>query len=440
MAKLSSPRTELAVLRAACHRNELISGNIIRQLDDSYFYAEESQEAFQLIREIRNETGRPVSYRMLLENPNITADTVSFLRNSEAVIQDPKQATKAINALAEFRRRRALAEMTNTLGDALSKPRVNSKELLHKAAQQLSAAQTAKDDDSYTFFGTRDNANDIVHEILYKDRSNSIVPTGFKTFDSVNGGLFEGSLFAIAGTTGGGKSTLANQLGVNIASAGYKVDILPLEMSKLEMTIRMMANVTNFDALDLLLGKVTSKEKKMIEAKFQKWRNYVKRKGGGYNIYKPGEDVTMEDALNAMSVYGSKVKIIDYMGLLSGMDGDDQWRKLGNAARYGKIYAENTGSIVIILAQLDDMGKVRYSRAIAEHSSNLWTFVSSNESREAGLININQDKARNQRMFPFSLKVNPATMRVRDLPNNGVDYANNLPSPDKQLPNLADSL
>lgn len=442
MAKLSSPRTELAVLRAACHRNELISGPILRQLDDSYFYAEESVEAFELIKSIRNETGRPVSYRMLLEHPNITRDTVEFLRNSEAVIQDPRQAKKAINALSEFRRRRNLAEMTNMLGAALAKPTVNSKALLEKAVQQLSVAQSTKDEATYTHFGSRDNSNDVVNRILYEDRSKDIIPTGFKTFDSINGGFFRGSLVAIAGTTGAGKSTLANQLAVNISSAGYPVDVLPLEMSVEEMTVRMMATVTKFDSLKLLLQKMTAREKKLVEEKFAKWRRYLKRKNSGYNIYKPTQDVTMEEALGAMSVYNSPVKIIDYMGLLAGMDGEDQWRRLGAAARYAKVYAETTNSIVIILAQLDDQGKVRYSRAIAEHANNLWSFVATKESREAGIINIEQQKARNQKMFSFSLKVDADMMRVYDLPNNGVDYnaAGGPSQPEKPLPNLADSL
>lgn len=238
-------------------------------------------------------------------------------------------------------------------------------------------------------------------------------------------------------------STLANQLAVNFASQGHPVDLMPLEMSEQEMTVRIMATVTKSDSLKILLQKLTPQEQKFIEEKFLKWRKYLNRKKSWYSITKPKEDVGIDEALSLLSVYNSKVKIIDYLGLLAGTDGDDQWRKLGAAARASKIFAENTNSVVIILAQLDEQGKVRYSRAIGEHASNFWTFVSTPETREAGIITINQTKARNQRAFTFSLKVDGAMMRVTDLPNNGVDYNNNglsKPVADEMLPNLADSL
>lgn len=438
MAKLSSPRTELAVLRAACHRNDLVSSTVLTKIDESYFYTEEAQEIFALAKQVRNQTGKAVPYRMLLEHPQISKEAANFFRNSQPAINEKAEAMRAISALGEFRRRRTLAEMANTIGEALNRPQVNSRELLDQAQAQLTRGRSTKDDVSLVRFGYKDNAGDMIKRLLYEDRSQDIIPTGFKTFDSVNGGFFRGSLIGIAGTTGGGKSTLANQLAVNISSMGYPVDILPLEMSELEMSARITATVTRFDLMKILLQRMTAQEEKLVEERMLKWRKMLHRKQSYYAIHKPKEDVTMEEALSMMT---APVKIIDYMGLLANTDGDDQWRKLGAATRYAKIYAEATGSLIIVLAQLDQQGVIRYSRAMAEHMNNLWAFVANKESREAGIINIEQQKARNQRMFPFSLKIDSDMMRVYDLPNNGVDW-----TPPKQgqqddnLPNLADSV
>ncbi len=438
MAKLSSPRTELAVLRAACHKDELVSSTVLTKIDESYFYSEEAQEIFQLAKQVRNQTGKAVPYRMLLEHPQLTKEAANFFRNSQVAITEKNEALRAISALAEYRRRRNLAEMVNTVGDALNKPSVNSKELLEKASSMVSRARASKDDTVLIRYGHRDNAGDIIKKVLYADRSQDIIPTGFKTFDDVNGGLFRGSLMIAAGTTGGGKSTLANQMAVNFASMGYPVDILPLEMSELEMSARIMATVTRFDSLKLLLQRMTRAEKAMVEQKLLRWRKMLSRKRSYYAIHKPREDVTMEEALAMMT---APIKIIDYVGLLAGNDGDDQWRKLGQATRYAKIHAENTNSLVIVLAQLDNNGLIRYSRAMAEHASNFWSFVVDKESREQGILNIEQQKARNQKQFPFSLKIEGDLMRVYDLPNNGVDYrAAAGKAPDENLPNLADEV
>lgn len=439
MAKLSSPRTELAVLRAACHRDPLVAGSVLQSVDESFFYSEEAQDSFNLIRQLRNETGNAVSFRMLLENPGLTRSAGEFLRNSEAVIQDRKQAKAAIGVLEEYRRRRHLAEIANNIGSALDKPKVNSKLLLDQATQGLSRARASKSQNAFTRFGLRDNGSDLVRRILHEKRTDDIIPTGFKSYDEINGGMFKGSLFGVAATTSGGKSVMVNQLAVNMSSAGYPVDILPLEMSELEMTVRMMANVCKFDPLKLLLQKTTRAEREMVEKKFLAWRKHLHRKGSWYNIYKPDEDVSIEDALAALSTYNSPVKIIDYVGLLAGMDGDDQAKRLGAAARYAKVYAEATNSLVILVAQLDDAGRVRYSRAIAEHCNDLWTWVADNESREAGVINVVQTKARNHRMFNFSLKIDPQTMRITDLPNGGVG-GNQSGGKDELLPNLVEEI
>lgn len=438
MAKLSSPRTELAVLRAACHRDDLISSTVLTKIDESYFYSEEAQEIFTLAKQVRNQTGKAVPFRMLLEHPQISKDAANFFRNSQPVISEKSEAMRALAALGEFRRRRSLAEIANTIGDALNKPTVNSKALMEQAQTRLTRGRASKDDTVLVRFGHQDNAGDMIKRLLYEDRTNDIIPTGFKTFDSVNGGFFRGSLIGIAGTTGGGKSTLANQLAVNISSMGYPVDILPLEMSELEMSARISATVTRFDAMKILLQRMTAAEKKLVEERMLKWRKMLHRKQSYYAIHKPKEDVTMEEALSMMT---APVKIIDYMGLLANTDGDDQWRKLGAATRYAKIYAEATHSLVIVLAQLDQSGLIRYSRAMAEHMNNLWAFVANKDTREAGIINIEQQKARNQRMFSFSLKIDSDMMRVYDLPNNGVDYQ--MPKSSQQddnLPNLADTV
>jgi len=438
MAKLSSPRTELAVLRAACHRDELISGTVLTKIDESYFYSEEAQEIFALAKQVRNQTGKAVSYRMLLEHPQISKDAANFFRNSQPVINDKAEALRALAALGEFRRRRSLAEIANVIGDALNKPTVNSKELMEQAQVRLNRGRASKDDTVLVRFGHKDNAGDVIKRLLYEDRRDDIIPTGFKTFDDVNGGLFRGSLVGIAGTTGGGKSTLANQLAVNIASMGYPVDILPLEMTELEMSARITATVTRFDAMKILLQRMTRSEKALVEQRMLKWRKMLHRKQSYYAIHKPKEDVTMEEALSIMT---APVKIIDYMGLLANTDGEDQWRKLGAATRYAKIHAEATNSLIIVLAQLDQQGVIRYSRAMAEHMNNLWAFVANKDTREAGIINIEQQKARNQRMFSFSLKIDSDMMRVYDLPNNGADYQ--MPKAGQQddnLPNLADTV
>lgn len=417
--KLSSPRTELAVLRAACSPKHNLSGLILKGIDESYFNSPEARAVLSLINDRVNELGKPPNYRAIIEDPSLERSAVDFFRNSQAIITDPREAKRALESLKEYRRRRALDAMANYLEDQLDNPKLDSRAVIQELNRRMTIAQQTKEADRFFTMGVDDNIDELVHDLVYTDRSQKIVPTGFKTYDRVNGGLLTGSLVTIGGTTGGGKSTLANQLAVNIASAGYSVNIVPLEMTASEMLARIMATVLGFDALRLVLQETTERERKMLVDRFYKWRKWIARKGGRYTIYKP-ESATMSEALMGCDSRPAKVNIIDYLGLLEGMDGDDQAKRMGSAARQAKIHADSRDCINVILVQLDDEGKVRYSRAVQEHANNSWTFVANDETREQGILNIDQPKARNQKAFRFSLRFRGDFMRVTDLPSGGL--------------------
>jgi len=131
--------------------------------------------------------------------------------------------------------------------------------------------------------------------------------------------------------------------------------------------------------------------------------------------------MSAEEILPIASSYGARIVIIDYISLLKGVGGDDQWQKLSDVARYCKIWASNNNKIVVLLAQLSEDGKIRYSRAIAEHSDYAWVFVSNKETRENEILNIEQLKGRNVELFPFSLRATMNTMRIGDLSEEEVE-------------------
>ena len=118
--------------------------------------------------------------------------------------------------------------------------------------------------------------------------------------------------------------------------------------------------------------------------------------------------------------------------MLSGADSDDQWRQLGKIARTAKINAKNTNRVNILLCQVDQEGKIRYSRAISEHSNNSWVFVATQETKEAGILKIDQQKVRSGRAFPFTLKIAYDKMRISDMPQDSIDVeVGTIPEPVK---------
>jgi len=223
-----------------------------------------------------------------------------------------------------------------------------------------------------------------------------------------------GSLVTIGATSGSGKSLVANAMGMFQASLGYKVVIVPLEMSKKEQSARMLASISGIDVTRILHQKISEAEKSLIYKKYRRWVLRVKEKGGRYTTFKPQEDMTMEEVLASVNAYDCDVVIVDYISLLKGVDGDDQWRALGAAARYAKINAENTGRVNVILCQVSEELKIRYARALSEHSTNsfIWHAPKAEREREIGVITMEQPKSRNSRSFPLKVGFKWHTMQI----------------------------
>jgi replicative DNA helicase len=417
--KIASPRAELSVLRALCHKNKAISGTLLSLVDDSYFYRPESQEIFEAIKRHMNDSGTPPAYRLLIEDPDLSDDTRSYFRDSVASVNTVSDAQKAARILNKYRQTRGMFNMAAHINNALNGGKFSLEELIADTSTAFNVVQSKKSNrDSFLHFGRNNNSRDMVHSILYEDNSEDVIPTGIKTFDDVSGGWSRGSLVTIGANSGGGKSLTANDIAIKMATRGYKVLVVPLEMSKKEMTERTMANVTKFPHDKIHLQKLATGEKELVYKRQRRWERKVKEAGGRYTVFKPQEDMTIEEIMAAISAYQVDVVFIDYISLLKGVDGDDMWRALGAVARYAKINAEVENRVNVLLCQVDDAGKIRYARAISEHSSNSWIWVATKESKETGITRIEQPKSRNSLSFPFSVKINYAYMRLEDLPND----------------------
>lgn len=200
-------------------------------------------------------------------------------------------------------------------------------------------------------------------------------------------------------------SLLANAMSGRMAERGFKVVVVPLEMSKVEMTSRTIARVAKLDVTKVLQKRLAAGEKELAETKYRRWSLKVKKAGGRLTVWKPKEDVTIEDTFAAVASLDADVVIVDYISLLAGTDGDDAWQQLGAIARLAKINAESTNRVNVLLCQVTEDGKIRYARAISEHSTNSWIWNTSKEERDkpVGRIKIEQPKCRNSKAYSFEV-------------------------------------
>jgi replicative DNA helicase len=298
------------------------------------------------------------------------------------------------------------------------KDKVDVENLYSQIITDIVSAKSGKDySECFTKIGKSSNCNDKLKKLLIGDTLR-FIPTGFGGWDSKNQGLPLGKMALVASTSGGGKSLMGIQLATNMALDGYRICIVPLEMSSEDMLHRMLANRTDMDMSEVAKGKKTEGNKRLkAYADFRAYEQMLANKNASIDLFEPPEDITMEDLLFVLQPYKYDVIIIDYIGLLKGFDGDNQWRKMGEAARFAKRWASTNNSTVMLMAQLNDDMIVRYSRAMKEHADLMWTWnsgkVSALENGEA-IIKIEPQKGRNQEQSVFYLHSSFKKMRMTD--------------------------
>lgn len=438
MAKLVSPRAELAALRAMCSKEPGIAGAIITNTDESYFYSPESVEIYEAIKKYMATEGSTPTYKLLIEDPELSEEAREHFRNSQATVQSIPDARKAARILDVLRKRRGMYNIAVTINESFKGSTVNLEKMTEDVASGLNIIRSKKSNtDSFLHFGRNNNSKDLVEDILWGDNEDDLIPTGIKAFDDRSGGAGRGGLWTLGASSGGGKSLTAGHIGKKIAAMGYKVLMVPLEMSKKEMTQRMIAHSAKMDLTKIITQRMTEEEKALVYKRQRNWEKKVKMRGGRYTIFKPNEDMTIEEIFLATGAYDYDIKIIDYISLLKGTDGDNMWQALGNIARTAKINAEIENCVNLLLVQVNEEGKIKYSRAITEHSNLSWIWTVTKEQKETGIITIEQAKSRNSNAFPFKVKLNWAHMTVEEVSD---DYQSSSPNDTKKLPNLASDL
>jgi replicative DNA helicase len=256
------------------------------------------------------------------------------------------------------------------------------------------------------------------------------VPTGFRSLDKLTAGLHPGTLNIIAARTAMGKTALALSIAAHVALREHRhVQIYSLEMSKEQLTDRLLSMVASVDSQAMRRGQLTDAEKARLASagdELARARLHIDDTGG----------LTLSElrrrARRLKAKHDTALLIVDYLQLMTpGFRAESRQQEVSDISRRLKILAKELGIPVLALSQLnrkvegrDDkrpvLSDLRESGAI-EQDADLVAFIYRDEvnnldSPDRGIAEILIRKQRSGPVGELRLLFREQYVRFEELP------------------------
>lgn len=325
---------------------------VSQYLDEDCFYDPMCRDIWKAVDNMGKQ-GMPidvisVSAELSKQKSNVTA---LDLMNISAQIASSAHVEYHAIRLQDLGRRRKLW----VVGQQLSKVGL-SEEILtadaHQEAIESIGGVFEKADGVFTL----DDAMNSLNEIMVKNATVGGVTTGTKTgmerFDE-KGGLQKSDLIIVAGETSQGKTSLALCMTRHAIENGAKVAFYSMEMTKEQLTARLLSAKTNIPANNILYsGSLAPSEIRMIDD--------ARGKLPGENLFFDDKSTSNIDSI-LLSIRMLKMQkdidgaVVDYLQILNVNSRSTSFSReqaMGDAARRLKNLAKELNIWIIALSQL----------------------------------------------------------------------------------------
>lgn len=325
---------------------------VSQYLDEDCFYDPMCRDIWKAVDNMGKQ-GMPidvisVSAELSKQKSNVTA---LDLMNISAQIASSAHVEYHAIRLQDLGRRRKLW----VVGQQLSKVGL-SEEILtadaHQEAIESIGGVFEKADGMFTL----NDAMNSLNEIMVKNATVGGVTTGTKTgmerFDE-KGGLQKSDLIIVAGETSQGKTSLALCMTRHAIENGAKVAFYSMEMTKEQLTARLLSAKTNIPANNILYsGSLAPSEIRMIDD--------ARGKLPGENLFFDDKSTSNIDSI-LLSIRMLKMQkdidgaVVDYLQILNVNSRSTSFSReqaMGDAARRFKNLAKELNIWIIALSQL----------------------------------------------------------------------------------------
>ena len=188
------------------------------------------------------------------------------------------------------------------------------------------------------------------------------IPSGFRDLDRITSGFQEGNLVVMAARPSMGKSALGLGVAANLAvRRGIPVALFTLEMSKSEVTQRLMCSEAKVESQRLRTGKLSADDWPRLTAACDKLAK------APIYVDDTGSITMMEIRSKARRLKGKHpdlgLIIVDYLQLMtSGMTAENRVQEVSQISRSLKVLARDLDVPIIALSQLSRAVEQRHDK------------------------------------------------------------------------------
>lgn len=310
--------TEAAVLGLMLIEPTII-GSVIAALQSEDFYSERHRRIFDTIVSLYR-LGRAIDLVTVKESMLASGEldriggpaALAALVDGVPVAQNVEEYIRTIKEKAVLRK---LAHLGRQLvSQALRTPSLSADEIISSVQGELIRITQGSQGERFAHLAPlADQLIAEIEEMAGRPRLVTGVATGFYDLDCMTSGLQKSDLIIIAGRPSMGKTAFALSVALNVARSGGSVAIASLEMSKEQITQRILCALTKIGIHQLRRGMLNKKEWEALAdatALLRRWRLLV-------------DDstplTTLQLTARAQEValrYGLDVLVVDYLQLL----------------------------------------------------------------------------------------------------------------------------
>ena len=408
------PDIERAVLGAMLFEREAIGAaiEVIGQAEDC-FYKPAHGIIYRVITDLYDEN-LPVDQLMVAERLR-QRGVLDQIGGEAAVASLAGEITSAANIayhcriLKEKAFLRRMITVTTSVRSLCYEDTANPSSILSILEENIIRLSDMRSTKGYVALS--DTVFDAHREIMRRSETKeglTGVDTGFGQLNRLTSGWQPSDLIILAGRPSMGKTAFSLDLAKNAAARGLPVAVFSLEMSSIQLVMRMLFNEGRFDGSSLNIKKQRSEDwTRLLDAcaRLQKYPVYIDDTPGLSSIELAAKAKRLKVERDI------KLVIVDYLQLMQGTSRESRQQEISSISRALKMLAKDLDVPVIALSQL--------SRALEQRSGDHRPMLS--DLRESGAIEQDADIV----MFIYRASVyglNPE-YRIQDQNVNPADVA-----------------